>query len=348
MESLLNTMIFMNKISRHLAVITAFAGFTLFSVSCKNQDTAKESENTEAMSKLTNKPDFNADSAYAFVQAQVDFGPRIPGTEAHRACAGWMEQKLKMFCDTVYRQEASVKAGNGTMLPCINLIGSVNPGASRRILLLAHWDTRPWADMDTQDQSKPILGADDGGSGVAVLLELARQIRTKPLPENLGIDILLTDVEDYGKTEWGDNSYALGTQYWAKNPHLPGYKAEFGILLDMVGGRNARFPLEGFSTQYAGWVQQQVWKAANTAGYSSYFPFIAGPHITDDHYFVNEIIKIPTIDIINLSSSSQSSFPSYWHTHKDDMSNIDRNTLKAVGETLLQVIYETAASGGQS
>ena len=134
----------------------------------------------------------------------------------------------------------------------------------------------------------------------------------------------------------------MGTQYWARNPHVPGYKAEFGILLDMVGARNARFPLEGISTRFAGDVQQKVWQAANTAGFSSYFPFVAGNDITDDHVFINQIIKIPTIDIINLSTSSATSFAEHWHTHDDNMSVIDKNTLEAVGETLLQVIYETA------
>ena len=309
--------------------------------SCKDNEQQETQTNNEQTPRI-NKPDFNPDSAYAYIEKQVNFGPRVPGTKAQTECAAWMEQRLKQFCDTVYRQEVKVKAGDGTMLPCINLIGTINPQAKKRILLLAHWDSRPWADMDDNDMDKAIVAADDGGSGVGVLLEVARQIKSKPLPQDLGIDILFTDVEDYGKTEWGDASYALGTQYWARNPHVPGYKAEFGILLDMVGARNARFPLEGISTRFAGDVQQKVWQAANTAGFSSYFPFVAGNDITDDHVFINQIIKIPTIDIINLSTSSATSFAEHWHTHDDNMSVIDKNTLEAVGETLLQVIYETA------
>jgi hypothetical protein len=312
-----------------------------FIVSCKNQSEENTTE-SEQPSQKVETPAFNADSAYAYVEKQVSFGPRVPGTPAQRTAAGWMKQKLENFCDTVYVQDVQVKAGSGKMLPCINLIGAINPNAKNRILLLAHWDSRPWADMDVKDKDQPILAADDGGSGVAVLLEVARAIQQKPLPKDLGIDILFTDVEDYGKTEWGDNSYALGTQYWAKNPHVPGYNAEFGILLDMVGAKNAQFPLEGVSTKYAGRVQQQVWQAANTAGYSSYFPFVAGAEITDDHVFVNEIARIPTIDIINLNSTTQSAFAPHWHTHNDNMSVIDKNTLRAVGATLLQVIYETA------
>jgi glutaminyl-peptide cyclotransferase len=317
---------------------------TVLSVSsCKDGDQESESADVEQTPRQIDKPNFNPDSAYAYIQTQVNFGPRVPGTKGQKECAAWMQQKLEEFCDTVYVQDVQVKAGDGKMLPCINLIGAINPQAKRRILLLAHWDTRPWADMDSKDKDKPILGADDGGSGVGVLLEVARQIRTKQLPADLGVDILLTDAEDYGKTEWGDESYALGTQYWARNPHLPGYKAEFGILLDMVGGRNARFPLEGVSTKYAGDIQQMVWQAANTAGFSSHFPFVAANDITDDHMFVNIITKIPTIDIINLNMNSTTSvFAGHWHTHNDNMEVIDKSTLEAVGETLLQVIYQTA------
>ncbi len=327
-------------------LIAAFLSLSIVGVSCKNQDEdADETSEQHTTGTEINKPDFQPDSAYSFIEQQVNFGPRVPGTKEHRECAAWLQQKLTAFCDTVYVQSVQVKTGDGKMLPCINLVGAINPGARKRILLLAHWDTRPWADMSATDKDKPILGADDGASGVGVLLEVARQIRSQPLPPDLGVDILFTDVEDYGKTEWGDRSYALGTQYWARNPHVQGYKAEFGILLDMVGGRNARFPLEGVSAKYAHEVQQNVWQAAHRAGFSSHFPFTPANDITDDHLFVNIITKIPTIDIININMNSSSSiFAEHWHTHDDNMSVIDKNTLEAVGETLLQVIYETAGS----
>jgi glutaminyl-peptide cyclotransferase len=332
----------MNAYYRRLVLVLFGAmGLTAMISSCGNDDEQEDrpAEPTQGTTKVVT-PDFNADSAYAYIAQQVSYGPRVPGTPAQKMCAAWMEQKLKAFCDTVYKQSTQVKAGDGKVLPCINLIGSINPSAGRRVLLLAHWDSRPWGDMDTKDQDKPIIAADDGGSGVAVLLELARQLQTKPLPEGLGVDILLTDVEDYGKNEWGDDSYALGTQYWARQPHVPGYKAEFGILLDMVGARDAKFPLEGISTRYAGGVQQRIWEAASALGYSSFFPFVAGVEITDDHVFVNEIIRIPTVDIINLNSKTQSAFAPHWHTHDDNMSIIDKNTLKAVGQTLLRVLYD--------
>lgn len=290
--------------------------------------------------KPANVPVFNEDSAYAYVASQVTFGPRVPGSAAQGACAKWMESKLKLFCDIVYKQEVHVTGGDGKSLPCINLIGVINPAATKRILFLTHWDSRPWADQDTKDKDKPVLAADDGGSGVGVLLEMASVLKMQGLPSSLGIDILLTDVEDYGKSEWGDDSYCLGTQFWAHHPHIPGYKADFGVLLDMVGARGAQFPMEGISTRYAGDVQQKVWQAANNAGYSSYFPYVASAEITDDHVPVNKITGIKTIDIINLTQNPEQPFAAHWHTHADVMNIIDKNTLKAVGQTILQTIYE--------
>lgn len=290
-----------------------------------------------------NIPAFDADSAYSYVAAQVAFGPRTPGSDAQAKCAEWMSGMLKKSCDTVYTQQTNVKGGDGKSLRCINLIGVINPTATKRILLLTHWDSRPWADQDTKDKDKPILAADDGGSGVGVLLELARQLKAGKLPANLGVDILLEDVEDYGRSEWGEESYCLGTQYWAKHPHVTGYKAAYGILLDMVGARGAQFPLEGSSMKLAGDVQQKVWQAAANAGFTSYFPYVPGADITDDHVPVNTLAGIPTIDIISLTPDQMRPFPLHWHTHADDMPLIDKSTLKAVGQTLLQTIYEEQA-----
>lgn len=293
--------------------------------------------------KQVNVPDFSADSAYDYVAKQVAFGPRTPGSKAQTACAAWLEHSLKEHCDTVYRQVTNVKGGDGKSLPCINLIGSINPSAPNRILLLSHWDSRPWADEDNANTGTPIDAADDGGSGTAVLLEIARQTKLQKLPSTWGIDILLTDVEDYGKSEWGEDSYCLGTQYWAHHPHVSGYRAQYGILLDMVGSRGAQFPMESGSMRMAGNVVQKVWRTAAQAGYSSWFPFAQGSEITDDHVPVNKIAGIPTIDIICLTPDPANPFPAHWHTHNDKMDVIDRETLKAVGQTLLTVIYRDAA-----
>ncbi|MDI9318899.1 MAG: M28 family peptidase [Phycisphaerales bacterium] len=312
--------------------------------SCGGEDQENKNDSRTPITNIpkVSIPNFNPDSAYNYIQEQLNFGFRTPGSIGQKKCADWMQQKLKTFCDTVYRQSTQVKGGDGKMLPCINLIGSINPKATKRILLLTHWDSRSWADEDDSAQTKPILAADDAASGVGVLIELARQVHTLKIGADIGIDILFTDVEDYGKTEWGEDSYCLGTQYWAHNPHVAGYTAEFGVLLDMVGAKGATFPLEMLSSQYAPDVQRNVYQAAQRAGFSSYFPFVQGGGITDDHKYVNEIIKIPTIDIINLVPNSQEPFKPHWHTHDDNMNVIDRATLKAVGQTLLQIIYETS------
>lgn len=319
-----------------LAAIMAFG-----STACQSQDESRSNpvQDTVSEAPAASLPRFVGAKAFEYIRQQVAFGPRVPGTSAHRQCADYLQRELQKFCDTVFRQETTVTAGNGESLPCINLIGVIRPEAKRRLLLLAHWDTRPWADQEDPDSDTPIDGADDGASGVGVLLALAEIFNTHPLPEDLGIDILFADVEDYGRGEWGEDSYALGTQYWVRNPHVPGYTASEGILLDMVGARNARFPLEGYSSRYAPALQRAVWQAAGQAGYSSYFVYENGGAITDDHVPVNEVLNIPTIDIIHLPSGSPTGFGSHWHTLQDNLDIIDTNTLKAVGQTLVQYIY---------
>lgn len=327
-------------------ILTAAAGLAFFGLSAcgngSNEASTTPGTATGTQVAAPDVPAFNPDSAYTYVAAQVAFGPRVPGSDAQLKCAGWMQAALRRSCDTIYRQETIVNAWDGKKLRCINLVGTINPGAQRRILLLTHWDSRPWADADITGKDQPVLAADDGASGVGVLLELVRTLKNKPAGKGLGIDVLLTDVEDYGKSgeAEGENTFCLGTQYWAKNPHVPGYKADYAILLDMVGARGARFPMEATSTQYAGRIHQQVWEAANRAGYSSFFPFLAGGGVTDDHKYINELAHIPAIDIINLPSESPTGFAAHWHTHNDNLSVIDKETLKAVGQTLLQVIFE--------
>ena len=328
---------------KSITKLCAVAALSVLFSACHDTDNPKSDDAgntpTTAPTRTDNAPQFNADNAYRSIETQVAFGPRVPGLPAQKACAAWMETQLRAVCDTVYIQKTTVTGGDGKKLPCINLIGSMNPAASERVLFLTHWDSRPWADQDIKDTDKPIDAADDAASGVAVLLEMARLMKANPLPGAVGIDILFTDVEDYGKTEWGEDSYCLGTQYWAHNPHLPGYRANYGILLDMVGAADAHFPLEQFSQQYAGNVQSAVWQAAENAGYRDFFVKKQGGGITDDHIPVNEIAKIPTIDIINLSDASRTGFAPHWHTHNDNIQIISKNTLKAVGQTLLYFLY---------
>lgn len=285
-------------------------------------------------------PEFSGDSAYALVERQCDFGPRVPGTDAHRKCGDWIEATLAALCDTAVTQQAQVTTFDGKKLDIRNFIGTFNPEAGQRILLAAHWDCRPWADKDPDPakRNQPVMGANDAASGVAVLLELARLMNAKQ--PNIGIDILITDAEDWG-SDGDENSWALGTQYWAANPHTPGYHATFGILLDMVGAKGARFAPEYFSTQYAPTFVQKVWSAASKAGFNAYFASDQGGAVTDDHIFINTIAGIPCIDIIDMRpDNTEGGFFSAWHTTDDVISNIDTATLRAVGQTITNVIYQ--------
>ena len=292
---------------------------------------------SEANPVKVNVPEFAEDSAYAYIQKQLAFGPRVPNTPYHDSCAVWIESKLKEFAEEVIIQKGTVTAFDGTELRIQNIIAVFNHDAKKRILLCAHWDTRPWADEDTEDQDKPIPGANDGGSGVGVLMEVARQLSLNPL--GIGVDIIFFDAEDYGKSNL-DDSYCLGSQFWAKKNHKANYNAQFGILLDMVGAKNAKFYMEGHSMKHASSVVRKVWNAAARNGYSNHFIFEKDHELTDDHVYVNQT-GIPCIDIIQRDIQAfPPSFGSYWHTHKDNIDIIDKNTLKAVGQTVLTVLYE--------
>lgn len=290
-------------------------------------------------------PAFIADSAMAYCQAQCDFGPRTMNSKAHDLCEKWIINKFKGFGLEVETQKADLTGWDGTKLHSTNIIAHFNPQAERRILICAHWDSRPWADNDPDSTNwhKTVLAANDGASGVGVMLEVARLLQNDTTLA-IGVDLVCFDAEDYGTPQWAEknedseNTWALGAQYWAKN--LPeNYKPQFGILLDMVGGQGAKFYQEQFSLRYAASIVDKVWSAARHAGYGSMFTNEVGGQITDDHIPVNEA-GIPTVDIIPFyPDCRQSSFGPTWHTINDDMEHLDINTLKAVGQTLIQVIY---------
>ncbi len=318
--------------------------------SCDSAEKSAEQQQTQVEEADTTPavkaPDFNADSAYRFVAKQVEFGPRVPNTQAHQATGDWIINTLKAYGADVKVQSFQMRAYDGTMLNLRNIIASYNPGAANRVLLAAHWDTRPYADKDATDPKKPIDGANDGGSGVGVLLEIARSINQAQQKPNVGVDLIFFDGEDYGQPDnsgmpYKDDTWCLGSQYWSKNLHEPNYKAQFGILLDMVGASNAKFAREGTSMEYARDVVDKVWKAGNKLGYSDYFKYINSPGIIDDHHYVNTVAGIRMIDIIeyNLNSADGDYFGPYHHRHSDSMSIIDKNTLKAVGQTVLHVVY---------
>lgn len=290
-------------------------------------------------------PAFDADSAYQYVQHQADFGPRVPNTAAHRACGDYLAQQLERFGAKVYNQYADLIAYDGTILKARNIIGSYRPENKKRVLLCAHWDSRPYADADADPKNHhtPILGVNDGASGVGVLLEIARQLQQQQ--PKLGIDIVFFDAEDYGipefyKGPYQPDTWCLGSQYWARTPHVSGYNARYGILLDMVGGKGATFHYEPYSARTARSEMKKIWKKAQQLGYGSYFVQQDGAEVVDDHIYVHGLGRIPCVDIIHYDAGHPTnSFGPFWHTVNDTMENIDRNTLKAVGQTVLEVIY---------
>ena len=323
-----------------LLSIFVLSGVAFYFKSCKKPAQTP----TEEIS-LIPSPDFKADSAFAYVKVQVDFGPRVPNTKAHRECGDYLISKLKQFGCEVISQDFVATKYDGTKMNARNIIGSINPKAEKRILLTAHWDSRSIADKDTVDKKSPIDGANDGGSGVAVLLEIARSIQQAKQKPNVGVDIIFFDVEDHGEPEDYEGnhkveSWGLGSQYWAAHKHKENYTAYYGILLDMVGGKGAIFPHEGESMRYAPMIVRNVWDIASRLGYSTIFVDVEGGGLTDDHTAVNDVAKIQMIDIVELHPNSPKFFWQYHHTHGDNITNIDKNTLKAVGQTVLSVLYQ--------
>lgn len=329
---------------KHITLI-CMAVFALCFMSCGNSKKAA-SATDETVAQAVG-PAFNADSAYAFCAAQCDFGPRTMNSEAHDKCGQWIVSKFSSYGMEVTEQKVTLNGYDGTPLRCTNIIASFKPELTTRILLCAHWDSRPWADNDPDSTNwrKPVMAANDGASGVAVMMEVARLLHSHGDSLNIGIDFICFDAEDWGTPQWSDvaddaASWAIGANHWAHNPHKEGYEARFGLLLDMVGGQGANFYQEGVSKQYAPAIVDKVWAAARTVGYGSYFPSEDGGMITDDHVPVNDIAKIPTVDIIAYyPDCRQSSFGPTWHTVNDTMDNIDRNTLQAVGQTVVQVLF---------
>lgn len=318
--------------------------------SCKKDpDSAPVTDESTQAHEPVKVPAFSKDSAYAFVARQVAFGPRVPGKEGHQAMRQWLVAKLKTYGATVTEQ--TFKANTATIgeVRAANIIAAFNPSYARRVVLAAHWDTRYAADEDVTGADKPADGADDGGSGVGVLLEIARLLKDHPI--SIGVDLVFFDAEDQGASDSGAETWCLGSQYWAQNPHVRGYRADYGILLDMVGARGAEFQKEDltavFPSSKVSRIHQhydKVWSLAKGMGKSAHFIDNRSRPITDDHYFVNMYTDIPMIDIINKPMNSAKGFGDHWHTHNDNMDVIDASVLGAVGQVVTAYLYNSSVS----
>lgn len=318
--------------SKHTFIIPVLL-LTFFFTSCSEEPKFQfENQGREV-------PEFNADHVYQYITEQVEFGPRVPNSEAHRQAIQYFNDHFRETAGnrSVFVQSFQLEA-YGDSLQLYNLIASFNPQHRDRVMLAAHWDSRPRAEEDAENPESPILGADDGGSGVGVLMEFARIFRENPPP--IGVDIVLFDGEDYGES--GDMAnYFLGSRYWSENPPVPGYNPRFGILLDMVGGEEAVFPKEGYSMEYAPSLVNEIWRIAAEFGYDDLFIDQPGGKVADDHIIVQRITGIPVINIIHhrIEPTGTVRFPEYWHTHRDNLDIIDTDVIQSVGNVLLELIY---------
>ena len=329
--------------------LAALLGLVLLT-GCPDKKTV-ETADAPADKPLPRAPVFNADSAYAYTAKQVAFGPRVPNSKAHVATGDWLVAKLKGFGLKVMEQPFEAMTFDGTNIRARNIIAQYQPTAARRIAIFGHWDTRPFADNDKVKKNAPMDGASDGASAVAVALEMARVLSQQPdsLAPNVGVDFIFFDAEDWGHDATtqselknqlessGTDSWCLGSQYWAANLLPAGYKAEYGVLLDMVGAKGGVFTREGLSRSSARGPLDKIWNTAAALGYSDFFRFEDTDAITDDHVYTNRA-GIPTLDIYHYNSPDNL-FPAYHHATADNMSIIDRKTLKAVGQTVLQTLY---------
>ena len=326
-----------NNVKKSIWIISLVAGIACLLSACGKKQA------------VATRPSFSSDSAYAYIERQMAFGPRVPNSNAHMQCAVWLIEQLKAFGAEVELQKGFMPDYKGDNQQIYNIIGHFTPssqgenrsGASR-ILLGAHYDTRPWCDEedDYSDRFYNVPGANDGASGVGVLLEVARQLGQKDSLKT-PVDIIFFDCEDMGtpRVYTGaerEDTWCLGSQLWATNYAKNSAAVyAYGIILDMVGAPDAVFPLEMYSTQYASNYQHQIWRAAEQLGYGAMFSKQQSYPITDDHYYINYIAGIPCVDVIHYDIRNATGFPHWWHTRNDNMDNISKSTLQAVGEVVM-------------
>lgn len=316
-----------------------------FLVTCKTDQEAKQKP---VVTKRVQVPVFSSDGAYQYIEKQLSFGYRIPGTDEHKACKDWMVEEMRSLGAEVHEQKFTAKLHDGVSAESYNIIAQINPKHKSRIFVAAHWDSRRESDYDANEDNKekPLLGADDGGSGVGVALELVKTLSENPI--DMGVDIILFDAEDQGETQGKQETWCLGSQYWARNIYPKKYRPKYGILLDMVGAKDAQFKKDDVSMRYAPEIVNKIWALAASMGHGDQFLDFNGCSVIDDHLFVNLIAGIKTIDIINQvnqgDEDANACFGDHWHTQGDDMSIIDKKTLKKVGQVVTAVLYKESGN----
>ncbi|MCX6144221.1 MAG: M28 family peptidase [Ignavibacteriales bacterium] len=276
---------------------------------------------------------FDSAKAYSYLVKQTQFGPRDPGSTAHERCLKFLREELGKYADVVVPQAFSYAVPKWKRVQLTNLLASFNTRATNRLFISAHWDTRPWADQDPEKKNwtKPIVGANDGASGVAIILELARQLRQ--FPPAVGVDLVLFDGEDLGTSGFG-GSFSIGAQHFAKN-RPPGFNPRFGINIDMVGDRNLEIEREQNSERLAPEIQNLIFSTARRLMLPGFIDS-PGNEITDDHLPLNDA-GIPTVDLIDFKYPDGSN--KYWHTMADTPDKCSAESLGVIGTLLLEIIY---------
>ncbi|MGE5399778.1 MAG: M28 family peptidase [Ignavibacteriales bacterium] len=326
---------FSQPITKFICIIIIMSfGF----ISCNKKEESPKPETPFSLKSQVNAPQFSGKNVYQQVEKQLSFGPRNPGSAGHQQALYYLTNEMKKYADTIQLQNFNFTGYDNQELSLTNVIARFNPSAKHRIFFCAHWDTRPRGehDKDPNKRNLPIPGANDGGSGVGVLLELARILKEHPV--NYGIDLILLDGEDYGK-EGSLDYYFLGSKYFAAQ-NAADYKPAFGILLDLVGDKEAVFNKEGFSMLFAPDIVNMVWSIARKVNATA-FNEGEGNRIEDDHVPLNQA-GITTIDIIDIDlvgADTPVERRNYWHSQKDNMENISESTLQQVGNVLTYLIY---------
>jgi glutaminyl-peptide cyclotransferase len=278
----------------------------------------------------TSRPprEFDGQSAFGYIQTQVGFGPRIPGSEAHRQMGVWLDSLLRQRADTVVVQSWKHVTTRGDTLPLRNFIARFNPSAEKRLLLLAHWDSRPAADSPrSQDPTRPVPGANDGGSGVALLLGVADVLKRSP--PAIGVDLLFVDGEDYGDFTKAPSDVLIGSRYYGAN-QLPGPKPLYAVLFDLVADKDLQLYQEGNSLVGAPEVVDLVWSTAKDLGYGGYFVSSPRHTLIDDHLELQKA-GIRAIDVVDFD------YPS-WHTVDDTIDKVSPASLQVVGDVALALV----------